>query len=276
MPTASAAPAASSASASAGSWMREVAISGTVSRLVQGLGRCPDDVPCDRGRRHDPGRAEVARRVSDHGARVVDQALARERAQDGGGLRGMAALGQRFVGGEPDSNREPVARAASHRLQHCSDVVQAPLRVAAPGVVALIRALAQELRRQVAVGRAQLDAVEARRARVAGDQFVVRDDLLDLAGAECAGLDLEALARHGGRSHGGCPRRGFDLLAAAVEELHEQTGAARVHGLRDTRQPLDDAWVVARDRVAGEQAAGVDGRGLDADQPGAALARAAW
>ena len=121
---------------------------------------------------------------------------------------------------------------------------------------------------------AQLDAVEPGRARVAGHQLVVLDDLLDLARAERARLDLEALARHRGRGDGGSARRRVDLLAAAVEELHEEPGAARVHGVGDAREPLDDARVVAGDRVAGQQAARVHRRGLDADQPGAAARRA--
>ena len=45
-------------------------------RLVQDARRLAHRIARDRRRRHDPGRAEVARRVADHGARVVDQALA--------------------------------------------------------------------------------------------------------------------------------------------------------------------------------------------------------
>ena len=89
--------------------------------------------------------------------------------------------------------------------------------------------------------------------------------------AERARLDLEALTRNGRGSDCGRARRQVDLLAAAVEELHEQAPAARVHGVRDARQALDDARVVAGDRVTRQQAARVHGSGLDADQPSAAL-----
>ena len=85
-----------------------------------------------------------------------------------------------------------------------------------------------------------------------------------------AAADLEALARNRGRGDGGGPGRQVDLLAPAVEELYEETGAARMHGLGDARETLDDARVVAGHGVPGQQAARVHRRGLDADQPGAA------
>src|SRR4029079_14540063 len=92
---------------------------------------------------------------------------------------------------------ERVAGAAAHRPERLAHVVQAPLGIAAPGVVAAVRALAQELRRQVPVRSTQLDAVEAGRSCMPGDELVVRHDLLDLVHAERSRLDLEALTRDG-------------------------------------------------------------------------------
>ena len=147
---------------------------------AQDARRLAHRVARDRRGRHDPGRPQIARRIADHGARVVDQTFVGERAQDARALRGMAALRQRLVGGQPYAHGHARAGAATHRAQCFAHVVETPLSIAAPGVVAPVRALAQELRGQVAVRCAQLESVEPGLARVACHERVVLDDLLDL------------------------------------------------------------------------------------------------
>ena len=62
---------------------------------------------------------------------------------------------------------------------------------AAVGVGALVRAVAQELVQQVAVGAVQLDAVETGGLRILGALAELLDDAADLAGLERArGRDL--------------------------------------------------------------------------------------
>ena len=146
------------------------------------------------------------------------------------GLRGVAALGQRLVGREPDAHGQARAGAAPHRAERFAHVVQTPLRIAAPGVVAPVRALAQELRGQVAVRGAQLDAVEPGRARISRDELVMLDDLLDLVRAERARLDLETLARHRARAR---PR----ARAAASRSARARRGRAARRAARRRRGP---------------------------------------
>ena len=120
--------------------------------------------------------------------------------------------------------------------------------VAAPGVVAPVRALARGTAWAGAVRGAELDPVEPRgRARGRRQLVVAADDLLDLVRAERARLDLEALARHGRRGHGGSPRRRRSICSRPPWKSWTNSRAAGgVHGLGDACEALHAPRVVAR------------------------------
>ena len=63
---------------------------------------------------------------------------------------------------------------------------------------------------------------------------------------------------------------GAMTLAPAVEELHEQARAVRLHGARDAAVAVHDPVDVAGERVAGEASRRVHGRRLDDDHADAA------
>ena len=215
-----------------------------------------DHVLGDGRRRHDPDRAEVGRRVADRERDVVD-ALGREQVADPrDALR---------VGRQPDADAE-----ARDRLAHRPDHRGEEPRPVAPGVVAAVERRVEELLDQVAVRGGDLDPVEAALGGQLGGARMPGDDLVDLAARERARLDAEARARHRRRGERRRARGGAHLLAAAVQELHEQARPVRLHGLGDTPVARGDLGQEAAERVRREQPGRVHRCRLEHDQAGAA------
>ena len=118
--------------------------------------------------------------------------------------------------------------------------------------------------------RRDLDPVEPGPRRQCGGPREPVHDRLDLILGKRPRLDVEAEARDRGRRKGRLARRTGDLLPTAVKELHEKTRAVSVNGLGYAREPRNDLLAVAGERVRGEEAGRMHGRGLEDDQPRAA------
>ena len=118
--------------------------------------------------------------------------------------------------------------------------------------------------------RRDLDPIEPGLCHQRRDPRVAVHDRVDLLLGQRPRLDVEAEARDRGRREGRLARRTGDLLPTAVKELHEKTRAVPVNGLGDAREPGNDLLPVAGERVRGEEARRMHGRGLEDDQPRAA------
>ena len=128
---------------------------------------------------------------------------------------------------------------------------------------------AEELRDQVAVRHRHLDAVDPGLAHVAATVSWSATRSSHLAPVRARGSILKRWLGTAEGATAGARGGSVDLLAAAVEELHEEPRAVVVHrvGQRASRRRSPG---VARDRVRGQQAARVHRRGLDADRAGTA------
>ncbi len=107
-----------------------------------------------------------------------------------------------------------------------------------------------------------LHAVELGRGGDRSSLAVTRDDLFDLVGVERARLHVKARRGHRGGGDGRLPRGRHDLLAPAVEELHEQTGPVGVDGVGHPGERGHCDVVEHRKRLSRQQPGGVYGGGL--------------
>ena len=148
------------------------------------------------------------------------------------------------VGRESNAQCDTGCRRA-HRLQHRE---QEASRLG-PLVFAPVEPGREELCRQVLVRGRDLDPVQPRLRNQRGAPRVAFDDLLDLARGQRARLHVEAKAGNRRGRERRRPRRVGDLLAAAVEELHEEPRSVRLHGLGDSSERRDDLLAVAAQRV---------------------------
>ena len=113
----------------------------------------------------------------------------------------------------------------------------------------------------------ELDPVEPALGGQFGRAGVPGDDLVDLGRGERPGLDVEALARDRRRRDRCRPGRRGDQLAAAVEELDEETRPVRADGLGHAAVAGDDLGLVAGQGVGGQPPGLVDGGRLEDDHP---------
>ena len=100
-----------------------------------------------------------------------------------------------------------------------------------------LRSRREELRRQVAVRRRDLDAVQPGLGRVRSRLRVAGDDGRDFVAGEGARLDVEAQARHGRRCERRRARRARDLLPATMEQLDEERGPCGLTASATRRRP---------------------------------------
>ncbi len=213
-------------------------------------------------RRHDPGRRGEVRGVAEDERGEVDQAGAAQLAGDRRAGLGVQPLGRELVGGEPDADRELRPRALPHGLQCVAcEAQRRPVLVRAP-----VGGRREELGDQVTVRHRDLDAVHPALAAMARCGRVALEHRGDLRGGERARLGHVARRRHGRGRERRRPRRGRDLLPAAVEELDEQLRPVLVQRAGELFVAVDDRWQEAAERVRGQQAARVYGGRLDEDR----------
>ena len=112
-----------------------------------------------------------------------------------------------------------------------------------------------------------LDAVEPSLGRKRGGARVASNDALDVGGPRSAWLRAKPRAGNRRRRERRWPRSACDLLAPSVEDLDEDPRPVRLHGRSDSAVPVDDLGQVPTERVRGQQAALVDRRRLEDDQP---------
>src|SRR5438132_462184 len=123
--------------------------------------------------------------------------------------------------------------------------------------------------REVAMGGGDFDAVEAALRRTPRCLAEAVHDLLDFAAAERAWRHAKALARNRRGRESRSARRPGDLLATAVEQLHEETSAVRLYGLADPSVGVGHLGEVSRQLVRGEDSRWMGCGRLEDDQPGA-------
>jgi hypothetical protein len=200
----------------------------------------------------------------------VDPAVVAQRARDLRALGRPHRPGRDLVRGEAHADRHAVARLGAHRGQDLAREAQARVEVAVVAVVAAIRGRSEELRGQVAVGHRDLDAVDPALATQAGARRVAGDELVDLGGGQRARLGVKARAGHRRRRDRRRPRRARDLLAPAVQQLHEQPRPVRADPLAEAAVRGRDPGQVAAERMRGEQPGRVHRGRLDEHRAGAA------
>ena len=115
-----------------------------------------------------------------------------------------------------------------------------------------------------------LDAVDAALAAQPRGRRVPGDEVVDLRLRQRARLGAEARRRDRRRRDRRRQRRRGDLLAPAVEELHEQPRAVPADGGAEALVGARDRGQIATDRVRGEESGLVHRRGLEKDRAGAA------
>ena len=197
---------------------------------------------------------------------VVDQPGVAQHARRLGQLVLGVGVRRPVLVGQPAADGAVRPDALAHRLAH---LAQEPQPVLERAAVLVGRRLTWGERNwvgQVVEPGAHLDAVDPALRGVRRRLPVAVDHLPDLAARERARLGLEPRAGHAGRRHRRRPRRRRDHLAAAVEELHDDLRAVRVHGVGQPPEDRHDLGQVAADRVRRQQPGVVGRRRLDADQ----------
>ena len=167
---------------------------------------------------------------------------------------------------------KPGTRRRPARGEGLAQEPQPPRRVAAPAVVPQVRARVEELRRQVAVRRDDLDPVEPGGLQPRRGCPEPGDDLLDQRLGHRPGHDVEPLGGDRGRRPRHRERAVLRVhdLAAAVEQLPERGRPMAVDRLGQTCEARDRAVVVRGQLGRGVAGRRVDARDLDHDQPRAA------
>ncbi len=167
-----------------------------------------------------------------------------------------------------------------HRLQCLDHETDAVLRAAAIGILALVRARGQELRRQVTAGAVQFDTVESRRKCGAGGVRILGDDVRNLIETQLARhveIDHPGLVRihlafgtDGGRGDGLSLGVLVQLTGntPAMHELSDHAAALGAHRLGDGAPPDDLRLAVQSRRTAVTLAMDAWLRALADDQPG--------
>ena len=139
-----------------------------------------------------------------------------------------------------------------------------------PGVIATVELRVEKLLDQVPVRGGDLDTIEPALRCKLGGACIAAHDLVDLFRTDGARLDAKTRARHGRGCQRWGARRRTDLLAAAVEELHEQACPRRSHGTRHAAIPVHELRQVSTQCVRGQQPRGMHGSRLQHDQADAA------
>ncbi len=120
------------------------------------------------------------------------------------------------------------------------------------------------------MGERQLDPIDAPLAREAGGGLVAVDDLAQLPGAQRPRLALEPWRGHGRGRHRRSPGRRAELLAPAVEQLHEQLRLVGVERVGEAPVAPGDLRQITPEGVRRQQACRVYGGRLDEDRRGPA------
>ena len=270
MPTASAAPDATSRSAAATSTTRVVAdhrhVDGGAHR-ARAARRSPPPPRAaaarssSRRRRRRSGRARTRRsRPGPVGA---------QRAGDLGAGVAVEPLGRQLVGGEAHADREPGPAAVAHGGEHLLGEAQPPggaVRVRAP-----VRARGEELRDQVAVRHRDLDAVD-RRPRGSGAPRSRSPSISARSSARGQRARLALVARRRARPTARRRARAARRRSARGRRgrAGRRGGAVRVHGVGEPRVAGHDRGQEAAERVRGQQPGRVDRGGLEEDRADAA------
>ena len=208
----------------------------------------------ERRRWDDQRRAEIGRRLTERDAEVVDlPGEERSHAPCGLGVRR-----------EAHADAEPGTGGADG-----SDDREQKTGRLGPVVVPAVERRVEELRDEVAMGGGDFDAVEAALRRTPRCLAEAVHDLLDFAAAERAWRHAKALARNRRGRESRSARRPGDLLATAVEQLHEETSAVRLYGLADPSVGGGHLGEVSRQLVRGEDSRWMGCGRLEDDQPGA-------
>jgi hypothetical protein len=206
----------------------------------------------ERGEVDEPGRAQVA---CDIGAR-----------------RSVEPIGRQFVGGQPHTDGHCRAGRLAHRRQDLLGEAH-PAAIRRVLVRTPVRLRGEELGDQVAVRHRDLDAVDPTLAAVARRRRIAVGQRTQLGRRQRARLAREARRRDSRRRHRRRTGRRRDLLAAAVEQLHEQARVVLVQGVGQAAVARDDVRQESAERVRGQQAGSIDSRRLQEDRPDAAAAR---
>ncbi len=191
--------------------------------------------------------------------------LRAQRSRDLGARAGVERPRRELVGAQAGSDGE-LAGAGTDRLDDLARQPQASIERPAITVGPEIRRRREELRHEVSVRERQLDPIDIAVAGKAGRRPVAIDDLAQLARAERSRLTLEPRRGHRGGRHRRRSRWCPELLAAAVEQLHQQPRLVLVNGVGQAAVAAHDVWQIAPERVRREQAGGMDGSRLDHDR----------
>ena len=213
-----------------------------------------------RDARDDRGHAGLV--PADAGVEDVDACVLELMGQGDDVLPGLGAVDQVHQG-DPVDDRQPRGRGA-HRADDLHREATTALGVAAPVVLALIRALGQELVEQVALRAHDLDGVVAGLLGEHGAAGEVLDRGPDLLVGQLSG---------GERADGGLRGRGGDRLrvigvAPRVQDLQGQQAAGlvdgvgedpvmgRLGGIRELAAPGGEAAFAVGAEAAGDHQAG--------------------
>ena len=242
-------------------------------RLDPGFHRCRERRHIgvgDRHRRRDMHRAaEPRRRAGDHVDVVQRVAERDDRLQALGFLQAFGIL---LVAADSEADDGRVIDMRAHRGDHFAQEAQAVLERSAIFVVALVDARIEELRRQIAMARHDLEPIQPGAAQPPRGLAIAVDHIRDHRLAHRPRHHMEALVRHRGGRVG--DRRAavlaFHDLAPRVEQLPEDLAAVLVHRLG--QPPIArHARLRRHQHVRGVFRGLVDAGGLHDDEPGAAL-----
>ena len=227
-----------------------------------------------RHRRHDVIRARRGGRGPGHHGDVIEQAVGVERGERLQRLvGGQALVGLRFLADrDPQPDGEVRASAVPGGGDRLAQEPEPVLRRAAVRVRPQVGTRVEELGRQVAVRRDDLDPVEPGPGNPGGGRPVAADHLGDEAGRHLPRHDAEPLVRNRGWrvGHGQRAVGRFHQLPSVVEELLEDSGPVGVHGVGQPGETGNAGVVVGHQHVAAVPRRRVDPGHLDDDQPGSA------